>query len=44
MEVAKMRFQQGESIDSICSDLEITPEELNDWLEFDPEDYEGDVD
>jgi transposase-like protein len=40
MEVAKMRFEQGESVDSICRDLEITPDELNRWIDGDDEDDE----
>jgi predicted phage terminase large subunit-like protein len=40
MQVAKMRFEQGESIGSICGDLNITPDELQRWLNSDPDDDE----
>jgi predicted phage terminase large subunit-like protein len=38
MEVAKKRFQQGESVDSICRALGITPQALESWLHHDPDD------
>jgi predicted phage terminase large subunit-like protein len=44
LEAAKTRFQQGESVDSICRNGETTPEELKDWLEFDPANYDGEED
>jgi predicted phage terminase large subunit-like protein len=40
MEVAKMRFQQDESVNSICRDLEITPDELSRWINGEDDDYE----
>jgi hypothetical protein len=40
LEVAKMRFKRGESVDTICRDMGITRHELQDWLEFDPRNYD----
>jgi predicted phage terminase large subunit-like protein len=40
LEVAKMRFQQSQSVDTICRDMGITRHELQDWLEFDPRNYD----
>ncbi|HKF59467.1 MAG TPA: phage terminase large subunit [Blastocatellia bacterium] len=42
MEVAKMRFEQGESVDAICRELEITPDELKAWIEGDDDDDDED--
>jgi predicted phage terminase large subunit-like protein len=40
LEVAKMRFKRGESANAICRDMNITPDELQDWLDFDPRNYD----